>query len=66
VRSFIVQKNDASGLLTLSPILKCTTTMHMLAYNIAVEATNEYCRRKESKAMEILEHFVGINCERLF
>ncbi len=40
--------------------------MHMLAYNIAVEATNEYCRRKESKAMEILEHFVGINCERLF
>jgi len=56
--SFFLQKSDASGLLGLSFIQKCIVVLRMLAYGVAADATDEYCRIGESTAMESMKRFV--------
>ena len=55
---YFVQKANCVGILGLSPLQKCTTALRMLAYNICVDATDEYCKLVESTTMESLNRFV--------
>lgn len=55
---YFVQKRDATGALGLSPHQKCTAALRMLAYGVAADNTDEYCRIAESTAMEALKRFV--------
>jgi hypothetical protein len=49
--SYFLQKKDATRLLDLSSIQKCTSTIKMLAYSVKTYYTNEYCRSSESNAL---------------
>jgi hypothetical protein len=59
---YFVHKRDAIGLLSLSSIQKCIFAIKMLAYGVAVgvavDYTDEYCRLKDSTALECLKRFV--------
>jgi hypothetical protein len=57
--SYFVQKRDGLGRLGLSSLQKCTTTIRMLAYGVAVDATDEYCRLGENNATEAMRRFVN-------
>jgi len=50
------------GVPSLSPIQKITAALHMLAYGVAADATDEYCRIGESTAMEAMKMFVRCIC----
>ena len=54
---YFVQKRDAIGLLGLSPYHKCTSTLRMLAYGVAADATDKYCQMGESIAMHCMKRF---------
>jgi hypothetical protein len=53
-----VQNLDATGQLGLSSLQKCIATMHILAYSIASDATDEYVRLALSTSMLSLKRFV--------
>jgi hypothetical protein len=55
---YFSQKKDATRLLDLSSIQKCTFTIRMLTYSVETYYTNEYCRSNESTALERLKRFV--------
>ncbi len=57
---YFVQKRDAIGLLSLSSIQKCIFAIKMLAYGVAADYTNEYCRLNDSIALECLKRFVKV------
>ncbi len=44
--------------LSLSTIQKCNTTLKMLAYDIAKNASNKYCHWVKSITTKYLKHFV--------
>jgi hypothetical protein len=50
--AYFVQRKDAAGVFSLSSIQKCTAALRILAYGIAADAIDEYCRLGESTAME--------------
>jgi hypothetical protein len=52
------QKIDGLGRLGLSSLQKCTTAIHMLAYGMAADACDEYCRLGGSTAHECMRRFV--------
>ena len=54
---WFVQKLDACGSLGLSSIQKCTVALHMLAYGVTADTTDEYCHIGESTAMESMKRF---------
>ena len=56
--SYFMQKPDATGQLGLSGLQKCTTSMRILAYGIASDATDEYVRLASSTSMLVLKRFV--------
>jgi hypothetical protein len=56
--SYFVHKRDATRLLGLSSIQKCTIVIKMLAYGVSVDYTDEYCKLNESTAFECLKRFV--------
>jgi len=58
--SYFLQKKDATKLLDLSSIQKCTSTIRMLAYSVETYYTNEYFRSSESSALEHLKRFVKV------
>jgi hypothetical protein len=51
---YFIQKKDVCDVLGLSSIQKCTSVLHMLAYNQVVDACNEYCRIGENTSHECL------------
>ena len=55
---WFVQKCDAVGRLGLSTLQKCIVVICMLAYNLLVDACNDYCRLGESTTIECLKRFV--------
>ncbi len=55
---YFVQKRNVTRLLGLSSIHKCTSTIKMLAYDVAADYINKYCRLNESIALECLKRFV--------
>ncbi len=57
--SYFLQKKDATRLLEISSIQKCTSTIKMLAYGVETYYTNEYCTSSESNALERLKRFVN-------
>lgn len=54
---YFLQKRDGAGKLGLSSIQKCTAAICILAYGVAADATDEYCRIAESIAMEAMKRF---------
>ena len=54
---YFVQRRDALGRLGLSAIQKITTAMHMLAYGVSADATNEYVKIGESTTIKSLKRF---------
>jgi len=58
--SYFVQKCDGLGRLGLSPPQKCTSGIRMLAYGVAVDATDEYCLLGESIVIEAMCYFINV------
>lgn len=56
--AYFVQRKGAAGVFSLSSIQKCTAALRMLAYGIAADAIDEYCRLGENTAMETMKQFV--------
>jgi hypothetical protein len=54
---WFIQRRDGVGRLGLSSLQKCTAVLHMLAYGVAADATDEYCRTGESTAVEAMKRF---------
>jgi hypothetical protein len=44
--------------LGLSSIQKCIVALHILAYGVSLDATDEYCRLAKSTAMEAMKRYV--------
>lgn len=57
---YFVQRRDGLGRLGLSSLQKCTSAIRMLAYGVAADATDEYCRLGESSSQEGLKRFVNV------
>jgi hypothetical protein len=55
---YFVHKRDAIGLLRLSSIQKCIFAIKMLAYSVAIDYIDEYCRLNDSTTLECLKRFV--------
>jgi len=55
---WFVHKIDVLDRLGLSTLQKCTTAIRILAYSMAADACNEYCRLKESTVQEYMKKFV--------
>jgi hypothetical protein len=54
---WFVQRPGTAGRMGLSSLQKCTAVLHMLAYGVAVDATNEYVRLGASTTSEALRRF---------
>jgi hypothetical protein len=54
----LCNSKDVCVHLNLSTIQKCTTTLKMLAYGIAINATNKQCHWVKSITTKCLKHFV--------
>jgi hypothetical protein len=52
------QRPDATGRMGLSSLQKCTAAIRMLAYGVAADACDEYCKLGESTAQMCMERFV--------
>ena len=52
---YFLQRCDGLGQLGLSSLQKCTSAICMLAYGVAIDATDEYCHLGESTAQEGLK-----------
>lgn len=55
--AYFVQKRNSTSSLGLSLLQKCTTAMHMFAYEVPANAIDETCRIGESMAMESMKRF---------
>ena len=55
---YIIQTRDATSLLGLSTIQKCTCAMQLLAYGVSYNSIEEYLRLAKSTAMKCLYNFV--------
>ena len=58
VDPYFRQRIDATGKKDLSPLQKCTATMHMLAYGVSADAIDDYVRIGENTVIECFEKFV--------
>ncbi|XP_074301236.1 uncharacterized protein LOC141632586 [Silene latifolia] len=56
--SHFQHKPDATGRLSLSPLIKCTKTLRLLAYGEAADRVDEYLRLGESTARKVLVRFL--------
>ncbi|ETV88213.1 hypothetical protein H257_01519 [Aphanomyces astaci] len=54
---WFLQQRDAAGKRGATKEQKTTAALRMLAYGIAADATNEYCRLAESTAMACMKRF---------
>ncbi|XP_037450902.1 uncharacterized protein LOC119321224 [Triticum dicoccoides] len=54
---YFTQRVGALGRPGLSPLQKCTVAMHMLAYGVPVDKTDDHIRLGASTALESLEKF---------
>ena len=54
---YFTQRVDALGRPGLSPLQKCTVAMHMLAYGVPTDKTDDHIRLGASTALESLEKF---------
>lgn len=54
---YFTQRVDALGRPGLSPLQKCTSAMHMLAYSVPAEKTDDHVRLGASTTLECLENF---------
>ncbi|XP_044355668.1 uncharacterized protein [Triticum aestivum] len=54
---YFTQRVDALGRPGLSPLQKCTAAMHMLAYGVPADKTDDHIRLGASTALESLEKF---------
>jgi hypothetical protein len=69
--SYFVQHKDVCGRMSLSTILKCIFVLKMLAYDVATDATNEYCRLAKNTTTKCLKRFIKMihaifECEYLW
>ena len=55
---WFAQRVDAAGRVGLSSLQKCTAAICMLAYGVAADACDEYCKLGESTAQECMTRFV--------
>jgi hypothetical protein len=55
---YFIQKRNAARMLGLLSLQKMTTTLRILAYEVAANSTDEYVRIGESTALESLKKFV--------
>ena len=55
--NYFVQRVDRVGRLGWSPLQKITVVFRMLAYGLAADATDEYCKIAESTTIESLKRF---------
>ncbi|GJT91056.1 RNA-directed DNA polymerase, eukaryota [Tanacetum coccineum] len=55
--NYFRQRNDATGRLSIGPILKCTSVIRQLAYDTAPDAFDEYLQIAERTSRECLENF---------
>jgi hypothetical protein len=55
---WFIQRRHGVGRLGLSSLQKCTTALRMLAYGVATDATDKYCRTGESIAVEAMKRFI--------
>lgn len=54
---YFCQRYDAFGKIGLSPMQKCTSAMHMLAYGVPADQIDEYMRIAETTSLECLAKF---------
>ncbi|GJS46282.1 ALP1-like protein [Tanacetum coccineum] len=55
--TYFKPRYDATGRLRIGPILKCTSTIRQLAYDIAPDAFDEYLQVAERTSREFLDNF---------
>nr|GEZ88878.1 hypothetical protein [Tanacetum cinerariifolium] len=55
--TYFRQRHDATGRLSIGPILKCTSAIHQLAYVTAPDAFDEYLQIAERTSRECLDNF---------
>ncbi|XP_028055483.1 uncharacterized protein LOC114259653 [Camellia sinensis] len=55
--TYFVQKKDATHILILFPLQKTTSTIRMLAYEVAADAIDDYVQIGESTTIKSLKHF---------
>jgi hypothetical protein len=60
--NYFLQKPDAIGVLGLSSLQKLIAALRMLALGICADAMDEYCRIRESTAMECMKRFCVAIC----
>ncbi|GKE21888.1 ALP1-like protein isoform X1 [Tanacetum coccineum] len=55
--TYFRQRHDATGRLSIGPILKCTSVIRQLAYDTAPDAFDEYFQNVERTLRECLDNF---------
>ena len=55
--NYFTQQVGAANKEGISPLAKCTTSMRMLAYGVAVDAVDEYIKIGSSTTLECLRKF---------
>jgi hypothetical protein len=55
---YFIQKRNTAGMLGLSSLQKMTAALRILAYEVAVDSTDEYVKIGENTAVESLKKFV--------
>lgn len=54
---WFIQRRDEVGRLGLLLLQKCNAVLCMLAYGVAMDTTNKYCRTGESTTVEAMKRF---------
>jgi hypothetical protein len=57
-----MQHKGTCGRMGLSTIQKCTIALRMLAYGVAMDATDEYYHLTKTTTIEYLKHLVIVIC----
>ncbi|XP_068336521.1 uncharacterized protein [Pyrus communis] len=57
--SYLVQKNDAFGVMGLIPEQNITSALRMLAYEVSADQVDEIARMEKSTILEPLMRFCG-------
>nr|GEW33393.1 hypothetical protein [Tanacetum cinerariifolium] len=55
--AFFREKEDCTGKLRIYPLMKCTSAIRQLAYNIVLDALDEYLQMGHATSRQSLEHF---------
>ena len=55
--NYFTQRVDAANIEGISPSAKCTTSMRMLAYGVAVDVVDEYIKIGSTTVLECLRRF---------